>query len=425
MNNDNSWDSTFVTSQRNTDRLWGGSTFNPTPISLPQPSDMISPSENLQSNPLMDIPPPLEEPIIDDTYYPDQTVIPSRHCLFSILANNIYQNCLLEIDKFNHSISPGTLYLLLLSLLIGSQQETFQELANLMKISKYDIIPSLVHDGINVYKDISKDIKIINGFFISQEYPIIPQYQNFFKKIGYITNINFASKNSSYQTINNWIRDQSRGKLDSFLNISHLSDSTQSIIISSLIIPIQWQIGFHSHITQMKPFRQSTGIEMNIPLMYQEACHMYVEDNQYQFVSSPLDNPNYVMDFILPRPKNNNFPVTKINQFIETYQTHQKPTDVKVIIPKMTHKVTNSFNWSLQKLFNPRNTNLNNISLGMLSMSNILVQNLIEVTENGLGLTPIKTNPSTPMFLGNRTFQYTLRYLPTNVLLLVGVFDGN
>lgn len=470
LNSENPPDSTYITSQRQSNRNWGTSQPNehfnlmdlPRPEhvldttnndipniykpSLPHPNDMINPHDNLEQ--------------FTDGYhvphydYKPRNIIPlkpQQESLVSILSNLIYSKSLDSMDKYNHIMSPYSLYYILLCLLIGSNEETFTELANFISITNSDILPDLTIESIKLHKELiqtdSIKMKIMNGFFVDNRFQehITPTYVEFIKKVGKLHPVNFSNKRQSLDYINGWVKDATRGLITNLLDTSNLDEMTRMIMVNVIYFKADWKNKFNKSITNIQPFFQSCGLQTKLPLMSQESTEMYFEDSKYQYLSLSYNNPNFVMDFILPNKNNNDFPIQNIHTFIDSYTNHQRKQKVKIYIPKFKQRTKQSLKKMLRKnnvnkIFNPYQAELYNIAkfpsnIDRIYVSDIIQEAVIIVDEEGSEAAAATAatllyncaslnEPSVPIFRADRTFQYSIRYLPTNTILFTGVFDG-
>jgi serpin B len=382
------------------------------------------------------------------------SLLPQVDSLMSILSNFFYNKILKVIpNKYNHVISPCSLFSVLLYIMVGSTKDTFIELGNLLGISSPDIMPALVAESVKLHKELihhqAIKIQIRTGYFINADFKskVTPGYQEFIKKSGDMKLINFSNKSQSLNTINNWIKDISRGTIEQLVNSSDFNSLAQMVLINIIYFKADWKDKFQKSITQINDFSQSTGLKIKIPLMYQKSKQYYFEDSRYKILSMSYVNPNFVMDFILPQnilgESSYGFPVNNLHQFLETYTVHQSRQDVNIYIPKFVQKnkllLANSLKkLDVKKLFDPYGCQLFNISIpktnaDRLFISQIIQEAYISIDENSTevsGPTPASIIDSNKLkneviFKADRTFQYVIRYVPSNIILFTGIYDGN
>jgi serpin B len=490
MNNwdlNNPIDSTYVTGQRGSNRTFG--IDNPELVTgmdlprpeitldkdyeeylsnLPQPGNTIVPSDVISYN-QNNLPHQHYQneyskksqpnfPINIQQYNSRPTIqkislLPQVDSLMSILSNLSYNKILKTIpNKYNHVISPYSLFSILLYIMIGSTKDTFVELSNILGISSPDIVPALVAESIKLHKELiyhqGIKIQIKTGYFINNDFKdkITPRYQEFIKKSGDMKLTNFSNKRQSITTMNNWVKDISRGTIKQIVDGSDINSLTQMLLINVIYFKADWKDKFQKSITQINNFSQSTGLQIKLPLMYQKSKQYYFEDNKYKILSMSYMNPNFTMDFILPQnisgESSYSFPVNNLHQFLETYTVHQSRQEVNIYIPKFIQKnklsLTNPLKkLGVKKLFDPFGCQLFNISVPKtnaerLFISQIIQEVYINVDENGTESSAatasmIEKNgiKREVTFRADRTFQYVLRYVPSNTILFTGVYDGN
>lgn len=440
--------------------------------SLPQPQDMLSPHANLsyletgqhptQFNPTQcsssgnsnqNINPSsshieqIPRNVLDDIGH--IPLIESREPLFSILSNQSYQKIVPHLaNKYHHAVSPYSFNTILLALLLGSVGVTFNELALFMGINTSEIVPPMVSESLKLRQELVQHplvkMQINDGLFVDTKFQsqLKPNYVTFFKRFGDLYPVNFGNVNEALGRINGWVKDASRGLITRLLEPANINDMTKLILVNVIYFKANWKNPFDPH--GQLPFRQASGLMTQVPAMFKTEQCQYVEDSNYQFVSIPYSNYHFVMDIILPK-HNHSFPVSNLHTFLDTYLNHQKIAEVKITMPKFEqrcrqslvnvlkkNKVTKIFNWSAE---------LNNIARSnngyRLFLSDIIQETVVKVDETGTEATaatastvlrsynavPIKHEPI--IFKADHTFQYMIRYQPTNTILFVGVFDGN
>jgi serine protease inhibitor len=482
LNSDNPPDSTYITSQREASRTWGTNNadnyeppamldlpkpeqamnridvnndylriHNPT---LPQPSDMICPHDNLSQFVEHEHEHDHEHDQPQHDQYNNQLIQlkPRQESLFSILSNVMYDKILPNLNnKYDHVFSPYSFYYILLCLLVGSNNTTFTELAKAMGMIRSEILPALTIESIKLHKELidSQGIKIqiLNGFFIDNRFKqyVIPRYIEFIKKVGKIHPVNFSNQRSTISTINGWVKDATRGMIPQMIDGSNIHETTKMIMINVIYYKADWEDKFDKASTEIQPFSQATGLKVKIPLMYQKSKQLFFQDSRYRLLTLSYHNPNFVMDFILPAQNNNDFPIRNLHQFLETYGVHQMEQEIKIYIPRFKQQTRQSYNSVLQKLnvhsmFNAHQAELYNIAkysndMDRIYVSNIIQEAVIVIDETGTEASAatavvideysIPLEKTSIVFRADRTFQYCLRYLPTNTILFTGLYDGN
>lgn len=465
-------DSSRITSQRQIDRTWGNvDDYQPPNIlghpmpehlldkkykpEIPHPS--ISPPDIIQTN-NNNIPFTQFIHNMNRINYPEQhnenkhnqnqlsipiPILSNRESMLSILSNQFYGKLsphFVSNQKYNIIFSPYSLYYMLLCLLVGSVNSTFNELGNNMGMIKSDILPALIAESIKLHRElINHDglkIQISNAFFISPNFKISTDYDSFIKKVGRIYPTNFNNPSQAISMMNEWVNDTTRGLIQEMISSADIELYTKMVMINVIYFKANWKNQFQKSNTKDSSFTKSNGIKIMKPLMYQKEDFYYMEDGQCQFITLPYYNPNFVMDFILPNKNNNDFPVKELNAFLEVYVNHQVKQNVSVYIPKFkqSNKISLNkplINMGISKIFDPSQAELTNISNSNLYISNILQEAIIIVDEIGteavaatISVTNFTPKSNTFIFKADRTFQYVVRYVPTNTILFTGVYDG-
>lgn len=472
MDNQYPPDSTYITGQRQSNRIWGTSDdFEPLNMMdlprpehtldkdlqqynphLPQPTDMIAPPDtimindhNIPYNQYTESQP--QQPTIAPRPPPIK-LQPQRDSLMSILSNLFY-NKIKQTDRYHHVMSSYSIYYLLLCLLVGTTDSSFTELASSMGITNSDILPALTTESIKLQRELTmhKDIKIqiINTLFINSRYykKILQPYKNFMKKVGSVQKLDFSNKQSAINMINYWVKDITRGLIPNTLDNDSISSDTELIMMNIVYFKANWEKAFDVNSTRPAHFQQSTGMKVKVPMMNQKISTYYFSDSRYQLLTLSYNNPNFVIDFILPQ-STGDFPVKNLHQFLESYTVHQRKQEVNVFIPRF--KQENNINLvsplreiGVNRIFDQYQAELFNMSartnsFNRLSVSDIFQKVVMIVNETGteaaavsVATTRYNFSPSEERvvtFRADKTFQYCVRYVPTNTILFSGLYDG-
>lgn len=472
-------DSSYITGQRNMDRTWGNNINHQPPNLLsrplpeqlldddlkpqiPQFNDLVSPSDVIQVNnnnvPFSQFVHQLNNKNFPDTnltqysnqpqkqLQPQYLLLEQRDSMLSILSNLLYNKLYNHMsDKYNYILSPFSLYYVLLSLLVGARGNTFNELGTLLGMVKSDILPALITESIKLQRELINhegvNIRISNGFFIDNDFKdsIIPKYNEFMKKVGKTYIVNFNQPSYATSRMNDWVSDITRGLIKDLMKPSDIIPNTMMVLINVIYFKANWKNQFNKMATSSQNFSKSTGLKVRVPLMYQKSKHYYFEDGQFKVLTLSYQNPNFVMDVILPNNKTENFPVANLQQFLEIYNNHQMNQEVEIYLPKF--KQQNQINLKpilkrlgVNKLFNKNTSDLLNIGIkngNNLYVSKIIQEAVIIVDEVGteavaatMSMVNSLGTSKSLVFRADRTFQYTIRYVPTNTILFTGVYDG-
>ena len=99
--------------------------------------------------------------------------------------------------------------------------------------------------------------------------------------------------------INNWVRDKTRGKIETILQ--QISPSEVMFLVNALYFKGTWTYEFDEADTQDEAFTQHDGTPTQVPMMHQETDLPYVQTERFQAVDLPYGDSLYSMTVLLPR----------------------------------------------------------------------------------------------------------------------------
>lgn len=154
------------------------------------------------------------------------------------------------MTKYNYDfiISPFSIWSLLVLEAEGAEGNTLKQLQSVLRIPE-DLSPLR-----NAYKRIQKallvntttvELSVNQVLFSDENRPVDPDYNYFLDNVYEADHfpINFHDTFSSYNTINNYINEKSKGKIKKIVNEEDLKDA-QMMMISAIYFRGQWKVSF-------------------------------------------------------------------------------------------------------------------------------------------------------------------------------------
>lgn len=372
--------------------------------------------------------------------------IPSEKALIqSINSTGIFVYYILE-KPHNTVISPLSLSASLLMAYMGARKQTEREMAAAMHLSmsQKDVgkYYASLHDHLTTSQE---SIKIGNSMWLGEKTKILSSYKNTVEDdfSGTINKVDFENQKATLHNINQWVYDQTHGKIGVFMQPSDLPPSTKLALINSLYVKGTWESPFPTQKTGMKQFFTSKGSWVNANMMNQQSFFPYFENDETQVLVLPLEGRNPQLGLVIFLPKENQ---SHIFDFYYT-QDESKPEG---FLSYLDHLDKHNIDVSIPKFIISQKLNIHSLlgSLGIrlaisskanfsgidgtqdLMISNASQQCLISIDEGGLfaaaasGVTfNLKSSAEleTPIqFQANRPFLYALVDLQTKLLIFIG-----
>ena len=362
------------------------------------------------------------------------------------LASKMFSG--MDTDKV---FSPLSIAFALSLLHIGARENTDAELCKLFG-GEYDISDlEAIHHIFN--NDV---VKMTNCLAINHHLDVNEHYLALLKNIALITKEDFSNCEFVKDKLNEFIKMNTNGLIQNV--ITSLDPNTFAVLINTIYFKANWEYTFSKSMTSDALFTNSTGIESTVAtavkLMTLEKRLPYFEDSQIQMIEMPYVGNQFCMGVVLPKApsgfqslfdgfmsnftkKQNffeSFDVNKINEYVKQLTTNE---NIKVYIPKFTHRKNIDLGSVLKKvgvvdLFSP-SANLGEISKD-LYVSEAIHEAVVIVDEDGTEASAVTVmmmlesccmKPKQPkLFRADHSFIYYIRHKPTNMILFVGDYHG-
>ncbi|XP_072398328.1 uncharacterized protein [Diabrotica undecimpunctata] len=316
-----------------------------------------------------------------------------------VIARGINKLCLeinqkyQEINKVDNTVfSPINIAGALALLLLGSNGQTFHELATVLGLATgLDIENNSerVHEHLgqilrkieqrpdSVGED-EQQINFANAIFVQDSFPIRKIYKETADSLYKfeIFNLNFETEPVKAQKyVNAWVSDRTVGKIKEILSEPPLP-STKIILASAMYFKAKWEVPFLGEgVTQRRPFYpngRNSPSEFEVEQMSVEGKFPYFEDTELgcEILGLPYEGRSTVLYVIMPFDSS----VQNLNQFrdkiteadLESLAQKTVYRNVTVTIPKMTLDSTLDMKSVLTKL-NVRSLFAESANLGLLS----------------------------------------------------------
>jgi serpin B len=101
-------------------------------------------------------------------------------------------------------------------------------------------------------------------------------------------------------TINDWVSDQTAGKIPDLLPPNIFNDLTRLVLANAIYFNAGWAFPFKPENTQEDPFHLLDGTEVTVPMMKERAKLVYAEGEGYQAVALPYGTSGLSMVLLVP-----------------------------------------------------------------------------------------------------------------------------
>ncbi|XGV95981.1 MAG: serpin family protein [Leptolyngbya sp. BL-A-14] len=190
--------------------------------------------------------------------------------------------------------------------------------------------------------DAGVQLAIANSLWARQGTPFKPAFIQHNREFygAQVTDLDFASPNAA-ATINNWVKENTRGKITQI--VDGLKPDDVMFLINAIYFKGTWTRAFDKSETVSKPFYLTNGRSKPHPLMTQTGSYKYYENDQFQAVSLPYGKKQVSMYLFLPKKSSSLSDFTKTltpenwQQWMQQFRT--QPGSVQVPRFKLEYEV--------------------------------------------------------------------------------------
>jgi len=196
-------------------------------------------------------------------------------------------------------------------------------------------------DLYSLYNQPNSDFKlnVANGMWVQKDFPILDSYkstiENYYK--GNTANLDFIdATETSRQTINKWVEDQTQGKISNLFPANSIEKSTRVVLADAIYFKGTWQTKFDGPIPNFS-FDNGNGA-VNVNGMDLTDNLMYADTKDAQTVRLPYKGNQVSMLIILPKDKLvtafQNFEQTFSSSTLSDIESSLKATEVRLSMPE-------------------------------------------------------------------------------------------
>lgn len=248
--------------------------------------------------------------------------------------------------------------------------------------------------------------------------------------------LDFAgSVETSRQTINTWIEQQTQKKISNAIPPDGLPERTKLVLVNAIYFKGSWDNPFQKQVTVPKPFHLENGESVNVPTMHQLRDFKYTEiENLCQCVELPYRGKALSMVVFLPlkdlAPLEQLFTIENVQAWLKLLDGNSER--VELALPKFNVTYSTDLGAPLNALgmtdaFSDA-ADLSGMAPKGLYISSALHKAFVDVNEDGteaaaatvFGAEPSSVPPPPKVFNVDRPFIFIIREHATGGILFVG-----
>ena len=147
-------------------------------------------------------------------------------------------------------------------------------------------------------------LRIVNTIWGQKDYRFLQQYLDLLAEnygAGLRTLDFVRAPEPSRNTINQWVSDQTEGRIKDLIPQGAINDLTRLVLTNAIYFNAAWQSPFPKEATSNGDFQLLNGNKVTVPVMRQTGPYGYAEGDGYQAVELPYDGRELSMVIFLPR----------------------------------------------------------------------------------------------------------------------------
>ncbi|XP_012623906.2 leukocyte elastase inhibitor isoform X1 [Microcebus murinus] len=352
----------------------------------------------------------------------------------------------------NIFISPFSISSAMAMILLGTRGNTA---AQLSKAFHFDSIEEIHSRFQSLHADINKRgasyiLKLANRLYGEKTYNFLPEFLASTQKMygAELAGVDFQhASEDARQTINQWVKGQTEGKIPELLAAGVVDDMTKLVLVNAIYFKGNWQEKFMKEATEDAPFRLNKKDTKTVKMMYQKKKfpYGYIEDLRCRVLELPYQGKELSMLVLLPKDiEDGSTGLKKIEEALTLEKLHEWTKsgnlgvmEVNVGLPRFKLEDSYVLNSDLarlgvQDLFHSSKADLSGISGARdIFISKIIHKSFVEVSEEGTeaaaataGIATFAMLAPEEDFIADHPFFFFIRHNPSSSVLFMGRFSS-
>lgn len=265
----------------------------------------------------------------------------------------LFQELLVGNNK-NIVVSPFSVETLLALTQSGAVGNTGVEIRKVLNLPETETeVDALIKSVLPTFHDQLYKLHTANKVYVRDSLPIKEDFKKVATDIyeASFENVNFQNNGAAAKEINEWVEQETEGKIKNFIDADQIDpDLTQIILVNALYFQGNWTYPFGSIETHPATFFKSNTETSQANFMYQESTQLnYVESDELdaQILELPFKGQDASVVLVLPRQKEGIAVLEKLSAAVlETPKFN--PTYVELHIPKFRIESSIQLNSALE-----------------------------------------------------------------------------
>jgi serpin B len=267
-------------------------------------------------------------------------------------AFDLYQA--IRSEEGNLFFSPYSLSVALAMTYAGARGNTEQQMAQVLHFTlpQDELHPAFNALDLSLTEQSSGEgfrLATANALWAQKDYSFLPEFLdtialNYGGGVRLVDFIEPAAREQARQTINDWVSEQTEGKIKDLITEGILTEWTRLVLTNAIYFKADWEEPFEASKTTEQPFTRLDNTQVTVPMMTQRGMYAYVESNEYQAIEIPYKGGRAVMVILLPKPGQfemveSSLGGEQVNAILQSLQSRDKTlVDVQLSLPKFQYE---------------------------------------------------------------------------------------
>ena len=259
----------------------------------------------------------------------------------------------LSAQDGNLFFSPASISTALAMAWAGAEGETQRQMAGVLHLqkAKAPIPEDQLHEAFGTLsaslnsQSKNYQLSMANRLWGQKTYPFHPQYLETTRDSygAELASIDFRQSEAARQTINDWIAEQTSGRIENLIPPGVLNAMTRLVLTNAIYFKGAWAEDFSKQATKDAAFHLTGGRDVMVPMMHQAEDFRYGESEDVQLLELPYGGYELSMVVVLPK-RNDGLPALEKALTAENaraWLSSMRRREVQVYLPRF--KMTSQF----------------------------------------------------------------------------------
>ncbi|KAH8245155.1 hypothetical protein KR032_005551, partial [Drosophila birchii] len=222
-------------------------------------------------------------------------------------TEDFYRLLAKENAQKNLIASPLSVEIAMTMAYMGAEGKTADEIRSVLKL------PGDKKQVARKYKELIRELQrrekdvileLANRIYINNQYSLVPEYNEVMRDSfqAEAVPISLSNPNKAADIVNQWVSDQTHGKIRSIVNPDDMSSDLRTLLLNAIYFKGQWQKKFKEESTRKQDFRVSNTETISVQMMNQmnrfKAAELH--DLDAKVIELPYRNSSLSMLIFLP-----------------------------------------------------------------------------------------------------------------------------